>query len=54
MEFLYLCINKHKIHEKYEGIATMMFHELEILHPGESIVNKTVDAILNKKGNPRK
>lgn len=45
---------KHKVHEKYEKIATLMFHELEILQPGESIVNKTVDAILNKKGNPRK
>lgn len=42
--------HKHKVDGKYEDIAQTMFKELEILQPGESIVNKTVNIILNKKG----
>ncbi len=42
---------KHNINERYEEIANMMFDELEILQPGESIVNRTVNAITNM---PRK
>ncbi|MEI6055567.1 MAG: SIS domain-containing protein [Lentisphaerota bacterium] len=41
---------KHKLDIPYETIANKMFKELEILQPGESIVNKTVAIIASGNG----
>ncbi|MCF7790777.1 MAG: methyltransferase domain-containing protein [Victivallales bacterium] len=40
--------NRHGINLNYEKIADEMFEELYLLQPGESIVKRTIDKILNK------